>query len=114
MDALKVDESIRTAESVRETINQDGAVLLDIKQGLCFSMNPVGARIWEMLKQKCSVEEIARSLEKEFQVSRSQIEADIAEFIENLKTRKLISVANDAGGAAKQGWLLRIFAWRSH
>ena len=108
MDLLKNDQSIQTSESVRETINQDGAVLLDIKQGLCFSMNPVGARIWEMLKRDCSLEQIATSLELEFQAPRSQIETDIAEFIENLKTRNLIQVGEWRVNESK-GWFARVF-----
>src|SRR2546423_7552409 len=51
MENGKTEPVIKLSENVRETITQDGAVLLDIEQGLCFSMNPVGARIWEMLKQ---------------------------------------------------------------
>jgi hypothetical protein len=42
MDLTTIAQPIRVADSVRETINQDGAVLLDIKQVFCFSMNPVG------------------------------------------------------------------------
>ena len=90
MRLAEFEQPIRTAESVRETINQDGAVLLDIKQGVCFSMNPVGARIWELLKKECSLDQLAQSLESEFSVPRNQIEADICEFIENLIARNLV------------------------
>lgn len=108
MEQLKTSHPIRTSESVRETINQDGAVLLDIKQGICFSMNPVGARIWEMLKRECPLDQIASSLEEEFQVPRSQIEADITEFLENLKQRSLIQSGN-VDGVPRRSWLRRIF-----
>src|ERR1700722_84240 len=33
---------------VRATCNQDGAVLLDIDHGLCYSLNAVGGRIWQV------------------------------------------------------------------
>lgn len=103
-------QPVRTAKSVRETINQDGAVLLDIKQGVCFSMNPVGARIWEMLKKEYSVDQIAASLESEFSVPRSQIEVDICEFIENLVSRKLVDVGIK-NETYKKSWLSRILAF---
>ena len=67
MENGKPESSITLSKSVRETINQDGAVLLDIHQGLCFSMNPVGARIWEMLKQGYPPAAIVDGLEKEFE-----------------------------------------------
>ena len=108
-EQLKNSHPIRTSESVRETINLDGAVLLDIKQGVCFSMNSVGAKIWEMLKRECPLDQIASSLEQEFQVSRTQIEADIAEFIEDLRTRKLIRICTLNNGE-RRGLLSRFLS----
>jgi hypothetical protein len=37
-------EDIVIAPGVRETASEDGAVLLDIEQGICFSLNPVGSQ----------------------------------------------------------------------
>ena len=47
------------APGVRETASEDGAVHLDIEQGVCLSLNPVGLRIWELLKKRCSLDQIA-------------------------------------------------------
>lgn len=109
MDSVMIGQPIRVAESVRETINQDGAVLLDIKQGVCFSMNPVGAKIWEMLKRECPLDQIASSLEQEFHVPRAQIEADIAEFLTELRQRNLI-LSSDAANLEKKGWLSKLLS----
>ena len=49
-DPLITTEDVVIAPSVRETASEDGAVLLDIEQGICFSLNPVGLKIWELLK----------------------------------------------------------------
>ena len=49
-DPLITTEDIVIAPSVRETASEDGAVLLDIEQGICFSLNPVGLKIWELLE----------------------------------------------------------------
>jgi hypothetical protein len=78
------------APGVRETASADGAVLLDIEQGICFSLNPVGLRIWELLKKRCSLDQIADALGQEFSVPRSQILSDASEFIEALEARHLI------------------------
>jgi Coenzyme PQQ synthesis protein D (PqqD) len=99
-------QPIRTATSVRETNNQDGSVLLDIKQGICFSMNPVGARIWELLTKECTLDQIATSLETEFSIPRTQIETDICEFIASLATRKLVQCGNQERTTGR--WLARI------
>jgi len=78
------------APGVRETASADGAVLLDIEQGICFSLNPVGLRIWELLKKRYSLDQIADDLGQDFPVPRAQLLSDASEFIESLEARHLI------------------------
>ena len=85
---------LRISGSVREIVKEDGAVLLDIKQGLCFSINPAGTRIWEMVKKGCSVEEIEHALQSEFEVCQGQIGQDIRDFMQKLIASRLISTGN--------------------
>ena len=75
---------------VRETTSGDGAVLLDIEQGICFSLNPVGLRIWELLKTRSSIDQIADALVADFNVPRGQLLADTVEFVVALKTNHLV------------------------
>src|SRR5690348_11415400 len=78
------------SSSVRETNNSDGAVLLDIQQGICFSLNPVGAKIWALIKQRKSTDDIVASLVKDFDVPEEQIRSDIREFAALLKQNGLL------------------------
>jgi hypothetical protein len=41
----------RVSDSVRSTHGQDGAIVLDIRQGQMFNLNFVGSRILELLKE---------------------------------------------------------------
>ena len=45
---MKTDANARwlVSPDVRSTYSEDGAVLLDIRKGLCYSLNVVGARMW--------------------------------------------------------------------
>jgi hypothetical protein len=92
---------------VRETASEDGAVLLDVEQGICFSLNPVGLRIWELLKKRCSLDQIADALGQEFSVSRSQLLSDATEFIEALEAKHLIYRSGHT--MPKKSWFSRIF-----
>jgi hypothetical protein len=103
-------EDIIIAPGVRETTSEDGAVLLDIDQGICFSLNPVGLRIWEMLKQHYSLEKIIDSLERDFHVPRTDLAVDVREFLRDLEFKHLIR--REGQGPAKHGWLAKMFAWR--
>jgi len=98
------------APGVRETSSQDGAVLLDIEQGICFSLNPVGLRIWELLKKRCSIDQIADALGQEFSVSRAQLLSDAREFIEALEAKHLICRPGHLG--PKKPWFSRILSFR--
>ena len=97
------------APGVRETTSEDGAVLLDIEQGVCFSLNPVGLRIWELLKKQCSLDQIADALQ-EFSVPRSQILSDTSEFIEALEGKHLIYRPRQL--SPKKSWFLEMLPFR--
>lgn len=92
--------------SVRETSSEDGAVLLDIEQGICFSLNPVGLKIWELLKKRCSLDQIADALAQEFSVPRVQLLSDANEFIGALEARHLIRRPNDT--LPKKPWFSKM------
>jgi hypothetical protein len=102
-------EDIVIAPGVRETASEDGAVLLDIEQGICFSLNPVGLKIWELLKTRHSVDEIADDLAQDFPISRSQILSDVVEFLRSLEAKRLIRRSGHV--VSTRSWLTRIFPW---
>jgi hypothetical protein len=101
---------IKVAKGVRETVNQDGAVLLDIEQGLCFSLNPVGTRIWEMIKDGRSIDEIADALEEEYRLPRTQLLTDVSDFLKQLENMRL--VGNQSSPAERRGFLPRLLSRR--
>jgi hypothetical protein len=95
------------APGVRETASEDGAVLLDIEQGICFSLNPIGLKIWQLLKTHHSVDEIADELAQAFPVSRSQLLSDVVEFLQSLEAKRLIHRPGQE--VTRESWLRRIF-----
>jgi len=82
--------------SVRENNGSDGAVLLDIQQGICFSLNPVGAKIWALIKERKSTDDIIASLLKDFDVPAEQIRSDVVEFAALLKQNGLLLSAGES------------------
>src|SRR5208282_5671012 len=78
-------EMYTLSETVRSTHNQDGAIVLDVRQGQMFSLNFVGSRILELLKSGTNDSEIVDEIVREFGVGRDLAENDVREFLENLK-----------------------------
>lgn len=81
---------LTTVPGVREVTSEDGAVLLDIEQGICFSLNPVGLKIWDLLKRKTSLYQIVDALATEFPIPREQLRSDALEFIDALRAKHLL------------------------
>jgi hypothetical protein len=79
---------------VRATYSEDGAVLLDIDKGLCYSLNVVGSQIWVTIESAPGIglEGIVDALETHFQVPREQLRADTMEYLNNLRQKGLLQL----------------------
>jgi hypothetical protein len=83
----------RVSPDVRSTYSQDGAVLLSINQGLCYSLNIVASRIWmtiEASKSGTSLDAILDALQTDFPISRQELAADTAECLAKLQKMGLL------------------------
>lgn len=68
------------------------ALVVDVKAGLLYPLNSVGARIWELSDGRRSVEEIVRILTEEFDASEETIREDAVRFLAELAQAKLLSL----------------------
>jgi len=80
----------RVSDTVRSTHGQDGAIVLDIRQGQMFNLNFVGSRILELLKGGSAQAEIVDEVVREFSVSRDRAENDVQEFLQTLEKNHLV------------------------
>ena len=80
----------RISESVRSTHGQDGAIVLDVRQGQMFNLNLVGSRILELVKDGSAQPEIVDEIIREFGVSRHLAENDVQEFLQTLRKYRLV------------------------
>jgi hypothetical protein len=80
----------RVSNTVRSTHSQDGAIILDVRQGQIFNLNFVGSRILELLKSGSTESAIVDEISREFDVSRNVAENDVREFLQNLKKCHLV------------------------
>ncbi len=80
----------RVSESVRSTHGQDGAIVLDIRQGQVFNLNFAGSRILELLVTGTAESVIVDQITQQFALSRDVAESDVRQFIESLKRHHLL------------------------
>jgi hypothetical protein len=84
----------RISQTVRSTHNQDGAIVLDIRQGQMFNLNLVGSRILELLKAGTVETAIVDTISQEFGVRHELAASDVQEFLKALEACHLLEKQN--------------------
>src|SRR5260370_25164206 len=82
-----------TSTHVRATYTADGAVLLDINKGVCYSLDAVASRLWVTIETNpagITLEGIVGAVETHFPVSRQDLEHDTAEWLDKLQQMGLV------------------------
>src|SRR5260370_27457559 len=93
MEETKKTVKWAVSSHVRATYTADGAALLDIDNGMFYSLNEVGARIWVTIETSTTgitLESIVGALETHYQIPRQRLERDTAKSLEDLQRMKLI------------------------
>ena len=70
---------------------QDEGVLLNLDSGQYFGLDGIGTRIWNLLATGKSLPEIASTIVSEYEVGRTQCEADLLKLIGDLDAHGLVS-----------------------
>ena len=65
-------------------------VLLDYDRGIYYGLNPVGARVWQLLSDGEASDRIIEMLEGEYDVARETLEADLAALLRELEAKELV------------------------
>jgi len=70
----------------------DETVILDLASGTYFGLDPVGARMWDLMGEGMTLAEVCDRMLDEYEVSRDQLEGDTLRLGEELQRQGLIQV----------------------
>ena len=71
---------------------EDEVVILGLKDGVYYGLNPVGAFIWNLIQEPKTVAEIRDAVLEEYDVEKEICENDIMELIAELSDKGLVDV----------------------
>ena len=91
------------SRSTRLTSSVDGGILLDVQKGVMFSLNPVGTRIIELLREPQDSLSLAAKISQEFGVSEETVRGDVEEFLATLEKQGLLALENTDPGSTDGG-----------
>jgi hypothetical protein len=71
------------------------SVILNLKNGIYYGLNPVGARIWSLIQERKRVEEVRDQIIEEYEVDRDVCERELIALLANLEENGLVDVETD-------------------
>lgn len=76
---------------ITATVLDDEAVLLNLANGVYYSLNPVGTAIWEQLTESRSLEEVHAAVCRQFDVTEEAARQDLVALVSRLRDEGLIA-----------------------
>ena len=86
------DKIVISSQTVARRVG-DETVILHLGSGTYFGVDAVGARIWQLMGEGKSLNEICDVVLDEYEVSREDVERDIAGLIKDLLAHDLVSTS---------------------
>jgi hypothetical protein len=78
------------SEDVVCEVAEGEAVLLDLKRGVYYSLDPVGSRFWELLRAGSDLDAARERLLAEYDVTPDQLGRDLERLVADLAQRGLL------------------------
>jgi hypothetical protein len=89
---------VAAPEQVSCPLGEESAIL-NLKNSVYYGMNPVGARVWDLLKQPTSVTELRNVLLEEYEVDEVRCGDDLLALLETMRSEGLIEIRGAAASA---------------
>jgi hypothetical protein len=71
---------------------QGELVLLQLERGAYFGLDPVGAHIWQLLREERSLGEVVQALVAEYDVSEPRAREDVVDLVRRLQEHGLVDM----------------------
>jgi hypothetical protein len=72
------------------------AIILSIKTGVYYTLNPVGSRIWSMIQEPVQVGKVRDIITSEYNVDREMCEKDLISLFGELEKEGLIAIEHSS------------------
>ena len=90
---MKLSDRISIPQEVIARQVGEETVMLDLANGAYFGLDPVGARIWQLLTEGRTLAEVCDAIAAEYEASRDTIERDLLALVDDLMKQGLIAPA---------------------
>ncbi|MDO8678752.1 MAG: PqqD family peptide modification chaperone [Acidobacteriota bacterium] len=92
---LSRSSTVRRNPDLLHAVAGDDILMMSVEAGTYFGLEQVGARIWELVADPITVEQICARLIDEYDVGSDVCEAEVLAFLAHLAEQHIIYVAQE-------------------
>ena len=88
---MKLNVNVTVPQDVMARKVGNETVILDLANGTYYGLDPVGARIWQLMAEGQTLTQVCDVMLAEYEVTRGDIERDVLALVQTLMERQLVS-----------------------
>lgn len=91
--SVSLESQVRPNDDVLFQELHGEGVLLNLNTGVYFGLDPVGRRVWELLREHKTLGAVLAAMLAEYEVSEQQCSADLLSLVGQMQEHDLVKVA---------------------
>ncbi len=92
---LSIDSAVRIKDDVIFNDLHGEVVLLNLKTGIYFGLDPVGTRAWQLIQHHGSLGPVRDDMLREYEVSAEHLLEDLLDLVTRLVDNRLVEVIDE-------------------
>ena len=92
---ITLDTQISIPEAIYTQEVDDETILLDVESGKYFGLDPVGTRMWQLLRQHGLLRTVYETILAEYEVTPERLETDLIALAEKMVEKGLAEIKKD-------------------
>ena len=90
---MNLSDNVTIPPQVMARLVGDETVILDLASGTYYGLDPVGARIWQLMAEGKTLATVCKILLDEFDVNRETLERDVLHLTQEFSAKGLVKIA---------------------
>jgi len=90
---ITLESTIKAIEDNVSCDMAEEAVVLNVKNGVYYGLDAIGAMIWKLVQSGTTVEQVVNAVTSEYDVDRGKCIKDMIDFFTNLESYGLIEIS---------------------
>jgi hypothetical protein len=92
MTKISIDSIVVVTDDVVSCDLDGEAAILNIKDGVYYGLDPIGAKIWNLIQKPILIDNVLKVIMDEYDVDKDRCKNDVLELVEKLIDNGLVKI----------------------